>query len=64
MTGMGSRLLKSWLLSPSRDRTEATARHRAIEALRSGAAMSAGVGPVSYTHLDVYKKQALELLAA
>ncbi len=45
MTGMGSRLFKSWLLSPSRDRTEATARHRAIEALRSGAAMSAGVGP-------------------
>jgi len=44
-TGMGSRLLKSWLLSPRRDRSEAMQRHRAIEALRSGAALSAGAGP-------------------
>ncbi|MDR3367654.1 DNA mismatch repair protein MutS [Rhodoferax sp.] len=45
MTGMGSRLLKSWLLSPPRDRTAARQRLTAIEALRSGAAQSAGAGP-------------------
>ncbi len=36
ITGMGSRLLKNWLLSPRRDRLEARARHSAIAALRSG----------------------------
>ena len=36
MTGMGSRSLKSWLLQPRRDRTEATARLDAITHLRSG----------------------------
>jgi DNA mismatch repair protein MutS len=45
MTGMGSRLLKSWLLTPQRDRLEARARHSAIAALRSGVAMTAGAGP-------------------
>ena len=35
-TGMGSRMLKSWLLSPRRDRSQASARHDAIEALREG----------------------------
>jgi len=35
-TGMGSRLLKSWLLSPRRDRTQAAARLDAITLLRSG----------------------------
>jgi len=45
MTGMGSRLLKNWLLSPRRDRTEAKARHSAIHALRSGFTLSAGAGP-------------------
>lgn len=44
-TGMGSRLLKSWLLSPRRDRSEALQRHRAIESLRSGPTLSAGAGP-------------------
>jgi DNA mismatch repair protein MutS len=34
MTGMGSRLLKSWLLTPKRDRAEAQARIDAISALR------------------------------
>ncbi len=34
MTGMGSRLLKSWLLAPARDRAEAQARLGAIAALR------------------------------
>ncbi len=35
MTGMGSRLLKRWLLSPRRDRSEAQARLEAIGALQS-----------------------------
>jgi len=35
-TGMGSRALKSWLLTPRRDRTEATERLEAITHLRSG----------------------------
>ena len=34
LTGMGSRTLKSWLLSPRRDRTEATGRLEAITHLR------------------------------
>jgi DNA mismatch repair protein MutS len=35
-TGMGSRALKSWLLTPRRDRTEATERLEAITCLRGG----------------------------
>ena len=35
-TGMGSRALKSWLLSPRRDRTQAVERLAAIEHLRGG----------------------------
>ena len=35
-TGMGSRALKSWLLSPRRDRTQAAARLGAITHLRAG----------------------------
>ena len=35
-TGMGSRALKSWLLSPRRDRAEATSRLEAIGELRGG----------------------------
>ena len=45
MTGMGSRLLKSWLVSPKRDRTEARQRLSAIAALRDGLALAAGTGP-------------------
>ncbi len=37
MTGMGSRMLKSWLLEPLRDRGEASGRLQAITALRGGA---------------------------
>ncbi len=37
MTGMGSRLLKRWLLSPRRERSEAQARLDAIGALQSHA---------------------------
>ncbi|MDP1654962.1 MAG: DNA mismatch repair protein MutS [Hylemonella sp.] len=36
MTGMGSRLLKHWLLAPQRDREPAKARLEAITALRTG----------------------------
>ena len=36
MTGMGSRLLKNWLLAPRRDRSEAQQRLNAIAALRIG----------------------------
>jgi len=36
MTGMGSRLLKHWLLTPRRERSQALARHDAIAALREG----------------------------
>ena len=35
-TGMGSRQLKAWLLSPRRERDEASARHEAIADLREG----------------------------
>jgi len=37
MTGMGSRTLKSWLLEPRRERTQAQQRLEAIEWLRGGA---------------------------
>ena len=37
MTGMGSRLLKRWLLSPRRDRDEAQSRLEAIAALQTSA---------------------------
>jgi DNA mismatch repair protein MutS len=37
MTGMGSRQLKQWLLSPERDRTHATLRLKAIAALQDTA---------------------------
>jgi DNA mismatch repair protein MutS len=37
MTGMGSRLLKCWMLEPRRDRTHAVQRHEAIALLREGA---------------------------
>ena len=36
LTGMGSRLLKTWLLAPRRDRAQATGRLGAIAALREG----------------------------
>ena len=41
MTGMGSRLLKRWLLSPRRDRDEAQSRLAAIAALQTNASGSA-----------------------
>ncbi|MBP6395272.1 MAG: DNA mismatch repair protein MutS, partial [Giesbergeria sp.] len=44
MTGMGSRLLKSWLLTPQRERTAARARLSATTALR-GTGHSGSGGP-------------------
>jgi DNA mismatch repair protein MutS len=44
MTGMGSRLLKNWLLAPRRDRSEARQRLRAISALQAGDALAAHTG--------------------
>ena len=41
MTGMGSRLLKTWLLEPLRDRTHARARLDAIAVLRSDTSTAA-----------------------
>ncbi len=45
MTGMGSRLLKNWLLAPRRDRSEAQQRLNAIAALQSGQANTSRAGP-------------------
>lgn len=39
MTGMGSRLLKTWLLEPQRDRADAMARLQATEVLRGNDAL-------------------------
>jgi DNA mismatch repair protein MutS len=45
MTGMGSRLLKTWLLEPRRDRTEARQRLSATAALRGAGGAGGGSGP-------------------
>ncbi len=44
MTGMGSRMLKNWLLAPRRERREAQQRLDAISALRDGPAHAPGAG--------------------
>jgi DNA mismatch repair protein MutS len=43
MTGMGSRMLKSWLLAPRRDRAQAQARLDAIATLRSATMQSSSL---------------------
>ncbi|WP_245213756.1 DNA mismatch repair protein MutS [Rhodoferax sp. AJA081-3] len=43
MTGMGSRMLKSWLLTPRRDRAQAQQRLDAIATLRSGTLQSSSL---------------------
>ena len=55
MTGMGSRLLRQWLLQPRRDRTEAEQRLTAITALRG----THGVGP--FTRLRELLKGAADV---
>ena len=47
MTGMGSRLLRTWLLEPRRDRTEARQRLAATTALRGAGGAGGGTGPWS-----------------
>lgn len=44
MTGMGSRLLKNWLLTPQRERSQAQQRLGAIAALRNGPSQTPGAG--------------------
>ena len=44
MTGMGSRMLKCWMLEPRRERSQALARHEAIEMLRGGVWQSLRAG--------------------
>ena len=55
MTGMGSRLLRQWLLQPRRDRTEAEQRLTAITALRG----THGAGP--FTRLRELLKGAADV---
>ena len=43
MTGMGSRMLKSWLLAPRRDRAQAQQRLDAITTLRDGTVQSSSL---------------------
>jgi len=43
MTGMGSRMLKSWLLTPRRDRSQAQQRLDAIATLRNGTMQSSSL---------------------
>jgi DNA mismatch repair protein MutS len=45
MTGMGSRLLKTWLLEPQRDRGPAQQRLEAITVLRGGETQTSHAGP-------------------
>ncbi|MBA4114661.1 MAG: DNA mismatch repair protein MutS [Verminephrobacter sp.] len=47
MTGMGSRLLRTWLLEPRRDRMEARQRLAATTALRGTGGAGGGSGPWS-----------------
>ena len=50
-TGMGSRLLKTWLLTPQRERSAARERLAAITALRGGGDLAAGMGAETGTGL-------------
>ena len=51
MTGMGSRMLKSWLLGPLRERSQARARLAAIHALHQMQGQAQALGPVLRSHL-------------
>jgi DNA mismatch repair protein MutS len=51
MTGMGSRMLKSWLLGPLRERSQARARLVAIGALHQMHGQAQALGPVLRSHL-------------
>ena len=56
-TGMGSRLLKHWLLQPERDRAQAQMRLGAIAALRGESPTGTSAGPAS----NLWQKLRLQL---
>jgi DNA mismatch repair protein MutS len=51
MTGMGSRMLKSWLLGPLRARSQARVRLQAISALHQMQGQAQALGPVVRSHI-------------
>ena len=51
MTGMGSRMLKSWLLGPLRARSQARARLQAISTLHQMQGQAQALGPVVRSHI-------------
>ena len=51
MTGMGSRMLKGWLLGPLRERSQARARLQAISALHQMQGQAQALGPVVRSHI-------------
>ena len=51
MTGMGSRMLKSWLLGPLRARSQARARLQAISALHQMQGQARALGPLVRSHI-------------
>ena len=51
MTGMGSRMLKSWLLGPLRARGQARARLQAISTLHQMQGQAQALGPVVRSHI-------------
>ena len=51
MTGMGSRMLKGWLLGPLRERSQARARLQAISALHQMQGQAQALGPVVHSHI-------------
>ena len=51
MTGMGSRMLKAWLLGPLRERSQARARLQAIDALHQMHGQGQALGPLLRGHI-------------
>lgn len=51
MTGMGSRMLKAWLLGPLRERSQARARLQAIDALHQMHGQGQASGPLLRGHI-------------
>ena len=64
MTGMGSRLLRTWLLEPRRDRTEARQRLSATTALRGAGGAGGGTGPWSALREQLKGVSDVERIAA
>ena len=64
MTGMGSRLLRTWLLEPRRDRMEARQRLAATTALRGAGGAGGGTGPWSALREQLKGVSDVERIAA